>query len=85
MNKDIIKIKKDGHLIAISKDRQYWLKDGTIYSAHVSGLYYDIWCIGSRLDYHLMRLYQIHGYKYFSGDPNKVIINTEFLRKHIYA
>ena len=85
MREEIIQIKKDGKLVAISPGCEYWVKDDVLYSVNSSGTNFIIWCSVSRLEKHLHRLYQITGSRFFTNDPTMVIIDKEFISQFSYG
>ncbi len=88
-SKDIIRIKQHGTLIALDQgiSGQYWHHDGALYFISVDGTRDSlIWAADSRLAGHLARIYQITGRRFFTEDPDKVIVDTtKFLSQFIYA
>lgn len=85
MQKDIIKIKKTGNLIAFIDGRQYWLNGNILYSIRSDGENFNVWCGIENLPQHLHRLYQITGKKYFTENKDMTIINKNFIKRFAYA
>lgn len=85
MNKEIIKIKAGGKLIAICPGWQYWYNDGAVYSIRSDGLHYNMWCDVSSLARHLHRLYQVTGKKYFTESDGMTVIDAAFIKRYAYA
>jgi hypothetical protein len=81
--KDIFRIKKHGHLIALSNGWQYWLYNGIIYSINTAGDHVNVWCDVPGLPAHLIRLYQITGKRFFTEQTQ--VIDKSFIKKFIYA
>lgn len=79
MNEEIVSIKKNGRLIALDQTWQYWLKDDILYSLRVDGMNYNIWCGIGRLNAHLHRLLQITGKRFFTENPDMVVIDKDFV------
>lgn len=85
MKSDVIRIKKNGKLIAFSGTWQYWLLGDILYYISVDGNSCGVWCGLSSLNAHLRKLYGLLGKKYFTEDEDAVIIDKEFLSHYCYA
>ena len=85
MDKDIVRIKKNGKLLAFDKSWQYWLLNDIVYSVNVEGTHCCLWCATSRLNIHLHRLYQIMERKFFTENSAMCIIDKDFFSQYAYA
>lgn len=85
VNTEILNMKKNGKLIAISTGWQYWLVNDVLYAIRSDHKNYCFWCAVSRLNRHLHRLYQITGKKMFTEDKDVTIIDNSFLSQFDYA
>lgn len=82
---EIKRIKKNGKLIAICDNWQYWALNGILYSINSNGADYSIWCSIKEMNRHLHRLMQITGQKYFTENKDMILIDRKFLSDFAYA
>ena len=85
MNEEMVKVKKNGKLIAFSEGWQYWLLDGVIYSIRSDGSSICFWCSVERLGAHLHRLFQVTKKKFFTENEDMTVIDRTFLSQLSYA
>lgn len=82
---EIKKVKSNGNLIAYDSCWQYWKMDDCLYSISTDGQRMTYWCSIARLPGYLCKLNFLHGYKFFSGNPNMCVIDREFVGGFIYG
>lgn len=85
MTREIARIKQNGKLVAIAAGWQYWLVEDILYSVSTTGENYSIWCSLARLNYHLHRLFQITGHRFFTEDPDMLVVDKQFIAGFSYA
>lgn len=83
--KEIFNIKKNGHLVALSDCWQYWLLNDIVYAVNVEGTHYSFWCGVSGLARHLVHLYKVLGYRFFTENDSMTIIDKSFFKQFIFA
>ena len=82
---DIRKIKKTGKLIAFIPGCQYWVYNDIVYSVNSDGQSFSVWCSVGDLDRHLRKIHEITESKYFTDNPDCMIVNKEFLSEYPFA
>lgn len=85
MNKDVIRIKKTGRLLAFNDGWQYWLCGDVVYAVGTDGERFNVWCSTERLGMHLHKLFLITGKKYFTEGSDMMIVDNEFMTRFSYA
>ena len=75
-------IMKQGKLIAIGGNWQYWLHNNTLYSVASWDQHYNVWCSLDKLRMHCKRLESIIGHKFFRNDENMLVLDAEFVAKY---
>lgn len=85
MGKEIMNIKKNGKLVALDTCWSYWVLGDVLYSVSVTGDNYNIWCGLSRLNFHLHRLFQVTGKRFFTETPSMTVIDKNFISQFSFA
>lgn len=80
--KEIMNIKKTGHLVALNDSFQYWVKDNILLSVNVEGTSFSIWCGLDKLRAHLNHLEAITGHRKFVNDPYTVVVDPDFVKRY---